>query len=270
MTRDDVTLVIIETEHHALATRTLENWMEHIPFKHVLTFSDRQLHRSIKNVPIQPITSEKDRADLLVKTLWPFVGTSHALIIRWDSALRDQSQWSNSFMSYDYVGTSKPWRVSGAGISLQSSRLIQAMRFPAIQPVMSNADVSNDNHMDITFQDALETKFGIKFAPSNLNSQFCVEDATTSNSLAASGFWNIVQFLPKASVDFYVANRPAGLFDNYHTAHHVIVAMANTNRLDLVELCINDIKQCSDYTKLLQWLELDNYSNKSNILSILA
>lgn len=274
MTRDDVTLIMIETEQHALATRTLEHWLDRIPFPNVLTFSDRIISRDVKNVPIAPITSDRDKADILVKTLWPFVRTSHALIIQWDSVLQDQSRWSDAYLEYDFVGKLNPWRQSsnqlyGNSVSIRSSKLLQALRFPTIHPIMTNAGGNQDNAMDNVYRDALDVKFNIKFAPNAVNDQFNYEEGVVRDSLTSSGIWNIAKFMPRADVDFYIENRPAGMFADYHAARHIIVALAETSRLDAIEYCLEDIKQCTEFSKLVQWLDLDTFTNKSQVLALL-
>jgi hypothetical protein len=274
-TLDDVTLITIETHYHELAGRALQETMQRLPIKNILTFSDRQLLSGVKNVPVAPIGSMRDYCDILLKGLWPFVETEFVIFAQWDAMVFDETNWTDDFLQYDYIGAVWPWQppgqnVGNGGFSLRSMKLLQALRYPVIQLVEDGPHgVQEDNYISIVHRNLLEQKFGIKFAPANVATQFSYELGDYSGSMAFHGFWNIIKFMPRDTVDFFVNKRPPGLFNGLHRAHHIIAAMAETDRVDLIESCAAEIQQSPDHANLVHWLSQENFNNKTATLELI-
>ncbi len=272
---NDVTLVTIETHYHDLAARALQETVKRLPVGRVVTFSDRELLPGAKNVPVTPIGSLRDYCDIMLKGFWPYIETEFIIFAQWDAMVHDGSQWSNDFLNYDYIGAIWPWRppgqnVGNGGFSLRSMKLLQALRYPVIQMVEdSEHGVQEDNYIAIVHRQLLEQKFGIRFAPQSLAKQFSYELGAYESSMAFHGFWNVINFMPKDVVDFFVTNRPPGMFDELHRAHHIIVALATTDRLDLLEQCAEQIRTSTVQQNLYTWLSQENFEKKQQVLDLI-
>ena len=271
---NDVTLITIETMYHDLAARALQETMQRLPIKNVLTFSDRQLLGGVKNVPVAPIGSITDYCDIMLKCLWPFIETEFVIFAQWDAMVFDESNWTDDFLQYDYIGAVWPWEPPGqnvgcGGFSLRSMKLLQALRYPVIQmtPQSRFGMLHEDAYIGVVHRQLLEQKFGINFAPQDVAARFSYELGDYSSSMSFHGFWNIIKFMPKDTVDFFVTKRPPNMFNELHRAHHNIVAMAETNRIDLVDLCAAEIQQSPDYNNLMHWLRQENFNNKSAVMA---
>lgn len=276
---NDVTLVTIETHYHDLASRALEECTKRLPFKKVVTFSDKPLLKGATNIPTVPIGSIRDYCDIMLKSFWPFIDTEFIVFAQWDAMVYDQTKWTNDFLNYDYIGAIWPWEPPGqnvgcGGFSLRSAKLLQALRYPVIQMTEGSrfGMKHEDAYIGVVHRQLLEQKFGIKFAPMDVASQFSYElgPYPAAGSMSFHGFWNIIKFMPKDVVDFFVTNRPPGMFDELHRAHHSVVALAATNRMDLLAQCADEIRAGADYEKLMQWLTQENFENKARTLELIA
>jgi hypothetical protein len=271
----DVTLVTIETHYHALAGRALEETVKRIPFSNVVTFSDVPLLQGAKNVPVNKIGSLRDYCEILLKGMWPFINTSHVIFAQWDAMVFDQTRWTDEFLEYDYIGAVWPWQppgqnVGNGGFSLRSTKLLEALRDPFIHMVPEGPHgVQEDNYISIVHRNLLEQKYGIKFAPQDVAAKFSYELGPYSGSMAFHGFWNVINFMPEDTVDFFFANRPPNMFNELHRAHHIIVALGNTDRVDLVESAADEIRSGKDYANLFAWLSQDTFDNKTAILDLI-
>jgi hypothetical protein len=274
----DVTLVTIETHYHDLASRALDETLKRIPFGKVVTFSDRELIAGAKNIPVTPIGSLRDYCEILLKGMWPYIETSHVIFAQWDAMVHDQTKWTDDYLNYDYIGAVWPWQppgqnVGNGGFSLRSRKLLDALRYPTISMDPDGPHgVQEDNYIAIVHRKLLEQKFGIKFAPQEVAAQFAYElgPYPTTGSMSFHGFWNVITLMPRNVVDFFVTNRPPGMFNELHRAHHTIVALANTGRLDLIEQCADEIRSGADYGNLIQWMRQDSYENKDAVLLLIS
>jgi hypothetical protein len=277
-TIDDVTLVTIETHYNELAARALEETVKRIPFKNVVTFSNRNIYPGAKNVPVNVIPNIRDYCDIMLKSMWPFIETSHMIFAQWDAMVFDGSQWTDEFLEYDYIGAIWPWEPPGqnvgcGGFSLRSAKLLQALRDPMIQmtPESRFGMKHEDAYIGVVHRQYLDKKFGIRFAPPEVAAQFSYELGSYSKpSMSFHGFWNVIKFMPAATVDFFVTNRPPGMFNELHRCHHTIAAMAETGRVDLVELCADEIRAGADYAQVIAWLNNEDFPNKSDIMSLIS
>jgi Protein of unknown function (DUF5672) len=273
---DDVTLVTIETHYHALAGRALQECVDRIPFRNVITFSDRPIIGGATNIPVNTIGSMRDYCDILLKGMWPFVRTSHVIFAQWDAMIFDETKWTDDYLEYDYIGAVWPWQppgqnVGNGGFSLRSAKLLNALRDPFIHMTPEGPHgVQEDNYIAIVHRQMLEKKYGIRFAPPDVAAQFSYELGDYKGSMAFHGFWNVMQFMPKPTVDFFFANRPPNMFNELHRAHHIIVALGNTDRVDLIASAVEEIKSGRDFAQLFQWLSQDTFDNKAVIINLLV
>jgi hypothetical protein len=200
------------------------------------------------------------------------------IFAQWDAMVFDGSQWTDEFLEYDYIGAIWPWEPPGqnvgcGGFSLRSAKLLQALRDPMIQmtPESRFGMKHEDAYIGVVHRQYLEQKFGIRFAPPEVAAQFSYELGSYSKpSMSFHGFWNVIKFMPAATVDFFVTNRPPGMFNELHRCHHTIAAMAETGRVDLVELCADEIRAGADYAQVIVWLNNEDFPNKADVMSLIS
>ena len=273
---DDVTLVTIETHYHDLAARALEECVKRIPFRNVITVSDRVIFPGAKLVPVNTITSMRDYCDILLKGLWPFVETSHMIFVQWDAMIYDETMWDDDFLNYDYIGAVWPWQPSGrnvgnGGFSLRSAKLLQALRHPQIQLVPDGEHgVQEDNYIAIQHRNLLEQFYGINIAPDTVAKRFSYELSNYQKSMAFHGFWNILSLMPDDTMEYFFRNRPPNMFAELHRCHHNIAALAHRDRMDLFDLAVPEILQMPQLDMLRTWFSNEIIPNRDHILQALA
>jgi hypothetical protein len=139
----DVTLVLVETQEHALAQLALQDCLDLVEFGDVLIFTDKpekfnEFGRVVEvpNWPNKLGWSQCFWYDVALQ-----LKTSHTLGIQWDSWIVDPEMWSDEYLNYDYIGA--PWwykdgmNVGNGGFSLRSTKLIRFVykhraKFPCI------------------------------------------------------------------------------------------------------------------------------------------
>jgi uncharacterized protein DUF5672 len=174
----DVTLVMLETRQHELANLAVQDCMRQANFADVLVFSDRPSLFDIgKDVIIVDDFSDKlGWCQFIWLMVPPFVRTSHALFIQWDSWIMDPEKWEDYFLNFDYIGS--PWwykdgkNVGNSGFSLKSTALIRHVRKHADRyPCVSTLE---DDLMCRTYRSKLEQD-GFIWAPEKVATDFAFE-----------------------------------------------------------------------------------------------
>lgn len=275
-TRDDVTLVTIETMYHGLAKRAMEETLARVPFKHALVFSDQDFLPGAKHVPIKH-GDMLSYCNLLLKGMLEHVETPFVIFQQWDAMVHDGSKWRDYFLLNDYIGATWPWRphgqnVGNGGFSLRSRRLLEALQAPHIQldPNDPEHGVQEDNYIAIKHRPWLESQ-GIVFAQAPVADQFAMElNEGGFNAMAHHGFWNIVQFMPRNTVEYFVNNAPANTWNEVHRAHHTIVTMSAMGYMDLLESQVQHIKASAVRQELVDWMQQEEFPNKQRTIQLLS
>jgi len=273
-TIDDVTLVTIETMYHDLAARAMQETLDRVPFKHVLVFSDRDFLPGSRHVNIQH-GNMFNYCNLLLKGLNEFIDTKYMIFQQWDAMVHDGSKWTNDFLLHDYIGAVWPWRPAGqnvgnGGFSLRSKRLLEQLAAPHIKLEPDGEHgVQEDNYISILHRPWLESQ-GMVFAHPGLADRFSIElNPGGADAMAHHGFWNIVQFMPKSTVEFFISQAPENTWNELHRAHHTIVCLAGMNYLDLLETQADSIKASPAYSDLMQWMSGEDFPNRQPALQML-
>lgn len=270
-----VSLVILETRYHELATMALQHWTRRINFKEVLVFSDKNLLPGSKWVPVKPLTDiNRDYGDIMVRGMWPFINSEYMILINWDTLLRDQNLWSAEFFDYDYIGSMWPWQAphndnpDHCGISWRSSKLLQAMRYPAVESVTDAVPY----HISHQLEQLMRNRFQIRMAEQEMNRRFVHElsGSDASNAFAVRGLWNIIKSFSRDVSESYIVNAPAEMWDDLNGAHELIAALVNRNYIDLVQYHAATIKRSASYSALINWLQQESFPEQQNILRILS
>ena len=273
-TMEDVTLVTIETMYHGLAKRAMEETLARVPFKHALVFSDQDFLPGAKHVKIEhgDMTSY---CNLLLKGMLEHVETSYIIFQQWDAMVHDGSKWRDYFLLNDYIGAVWPWRpigqnVGNGGFSLRSRRLLEALQAPHIQlEPNSEHGIQEDNYIAIKHRPYLESQ-GMVFAFPNVANQFSIELAPDAHeAMAHHGLWNVVQFMPRPVVEYFIANCPANTWNELHRAHHTIVCLGGVGYVDLLETQTERIQASPAYYELISWIRNDEFPNKDAVLKVL-
>lgn len=175
----DVTLVLIETREHDLALLALEDCERRAEFGDVLVFTDRpamfmRADRRVMTVPDWPDKIGWSRC--FWTDVAPYMRTSHALGIQWDSWIVDPEMWRDEYLRFDYCGA--PWwyrdgmNVGNGGFSLRSTKLMRFVRQHRAQlPCISDAD---DDLFCRKYRPTLE-QAGFVWAPEPLAMNFAFE-----------------------------------------------------------------------------------------------
>jgi hypothetical protein len=176
----DVTLVMVETQSHALAHLALDDCLSKVSFGDVLILTDKpvQFDRGTRVyvVPNWPSKMEWCRANWFIVP--PLVRTSHILFCQWDAGIWDANMWSDEYFDYDYIGALWQWhsskRVGNSGFSLKSTKLARYIynhrdKYPCNTAI-------EDDLLCRTYRSDLENA-GFTWAPERLAHQFSFEGA---------------------------------------------------------------------------------------------
>ena len=225
----DISIVIVDTASHTLAKFAIEQTLKTIDCKEVLVFSDQEIIKGAKHIPIRLNINLHDYSEIMLNHLWLHVETEHALVIQWDSMAVNQHMWTDDFLKYDYIGAIWPWPTQGiemgnGGFSLRSRKLLEALRDPKVYlgPVSGqNEDIA----ICVEHRQLLIEK-GIKYAPSNLARMFATENEWLGPAFGFHGIWNMPRFLPEADIRYAIENMPIRFWKD----HSKVLAFAKTLR----------------------------------------
>lgn len=173
-----VTVIIVDTLNYSQAIYAIKKTLEQIKPAKTIWFTNRVF--DIPDVVVIPfvgeITSKADYSGFLIKSVAPWVETSHCLIIQHDGYVLDGQEWNDEFLKYDYIGA--PWlypdperNVGNGGFSLRSKKLCDVLAsddsIEVIEP--------EDEIIGRLYRRYLEEKHGILFAPEDIAHQFSYE-----------------------------------------------------------------------------------------------
>lgn len=273
-TINDVTLVTIETMYHDLARRSMEETLSRLPIKHAMVFSDQDFLPGAKHVKIQH-GDMYNYCNLLLKGLLEYVDTEYIIFQQWDAMVHKSNAWHDFFLLNDYIGAVWPWQphgqnVGNGGFSLRSRRLLQALQAPHIQLDPSGEHgVQEDNYIAIKHRPWLESQ-GMVFALAPVANKFSIELSPDGfDAMAHHGFWNIVQFMPRDTVEYFIQRAPENTWNELHRAHHTVVCLAGVGYLDLLESQAEKIKASPAHSEMMEWMDSEEFPNKEQTLAIL-
>lgn len=206
---DDVTLVMVETREHTLARMAIEDCLDKVEFGDIVIVTDRPLEFSplTRSHGVHPtFKTVEDWPDKLgwSRSWWfdvpPMLKTSHTLNIQWDSWIWDVSQWTDDFLSYDYVGA--PWwykdglNVGNGGFSLVSTRLKRYVR--AHRDTYPCVHASDDDLLCRKYRPQLQ-QLGFNWASEQIAHQFsfeCCRPSPKSQHFGFHALFNWPEVLP--------------------------------------------------------------------------
>lgn len=204
MNLPNVTLVMIETREHELASLAIKECTDKVSFGEVLVFTDNLsafganlFHWGVptRHIKVDDWPDKIGWSRYLWNNVAPYVHTSHMLVIQWDSWIKDAEMWRDEFLQYDYIGA--PWwykegkNVGNGGFSLRSTALMRYVRdhrqqFPCTTPI-------DDDLLCRGYRPALED-VGFVWAPEKVAIDFAFECVRPDKTAKHFGFHACMNF----------------------------------------------------------------------------
>lgn len=230
-----VTLCCVDTRLPEMALHAMKLCMAQVQFGDAVLFT-RTDHR-LKDIPLHIrvvtldyITSIEAYSHFLLKSMGPYLHTSHMLIVQWDGYVIDPGMWRDDFLKTDYIGAVWPQfkdqhRVGNGGFSLRSRKLLDALAHDDIVP-----HHPEDMCIARTYRTLLEERWGIQFANEHMAHQFAFErERKTPSSFGFHGMSNFVAVMPPPHLATFVEQAPDELFGS--TEGRMFIKAATNNGL---------------------------------------
>lgn len=242
--KKDITLVAIDFAYYDLTKFALEKTLECVDAKEVVVISDRNILSGSTHIPCKRVEGIEACAEIMLKLVWPFVDTAHAMYVQWDGMAYNSHMWTDEFLKYDYIGAPWPWQpdryaVGNGGFSLRSKRLLNACMDPKIQRT-NETPVAEDELIGKGYRSYLEFKYGIEYAPIGLAKQFSYELGDYRDSFGFHGPWNIIRYCNNSERDYFVPRIDYTGW-NIYKWHHYLVELINAGRMDLYQYCVGKL-----------------------------
>jgi hypothetical protein len=176
---EDVTVCAVDSVNVALTTRALNLSTAQCSFADVILFSHTRAEGAFRTVEIDKINSTAEYSYFCWKELPKWIDTPFVLLLQWDGYVVNPGAWNPVFREYDYIGARWPFvtdrmNVGNGGFSLRSRRFLSAL----LESRFKNDDAVNSDWLVCrSYRPALESEFGIRFAPGNVADLFSHERA---------------------------------------------------------------------------------------------
>lgn len=172
-----ITLIACDTVSPGRALASLKRSLSQIkPAKTILfTSVGLAVKDDIEVVKIANLKSKADYSRWIMRELYKFIETDFVLVTQWDSYVLDADQWTDDFLSVDYIGASwletDGFSVGNGGMSIRARRLMEAV---ATDPMIVSTH-PEDNMICKVYRPYLEAKYGFKWASEELADTFSFE-----------------------------------------------------------------------------------------------
>lgn len=211
----EVTLVAASSKALAATVRALRQCLTQVRPADAILFTDVSPPAGVAGLRFVKTEEMEDRraySRFMLKGLARHVETDFALCVQWDGYILDARNWSEDFLSVDYVGA--PWPqfsdghdVGNGGFSLRSRRLLQAC---------TDQRIGEHEAEDIAIcrgaRSLLEGDFGIRFADRGLASRFAYErTAAGGNEFGFHGAFNMSRLMDRAEYRNIIASLEPGV-----------------------------------------------------------
>lgn len=188
-----VTLLLIETRENELANLAVRDCLRRVTFGDVLIFTNAPEtyvgcptytgeEKNMMEGQRVRVVAVPDWPDKMGWSRWtwqgaaPYVRTTHALCIQWDSWVTEPGMWRPEYLDYDYIGA--PWwykdgmNVGNGGFCLRSTKLMRYLR--KHRDRLPCKDALDDDLLCRRYRPTLEQE-GFTWAPEALASDFAFE-----------------------------------------------------------------------------------------------
>ena len=243
----DISVVAIEFINYELTKRALDTTLRLLPpVKEVIVISDQDFYPGSKFIAHEPVQNFRQYNELMLKGVAQHVTQGHALYIQYDSMVHQSNRWLPEFLEYDYIGA--PWpnepegqNIGNGGLSLRSAAFLQACQDPEIKLLAKYSFINEDKCLGQDYRPLLESRYGMKFAPTPLAQRFSYELGQYHDSMGIHGIWNIFGFGRRETAEFYCERLDWNNW-NEHKWNHVINALWQRQHIDLLEMAIQKLK----------------------------
>lgn len=256
---NNVTLLCVETREPELAHWAIDKCLSGTQFAKVvlITNLDRVSNKraDIEYVQAPPIKTTKDYSELLLTELDQHVQGSHVLVIQWDSFVINPEMWTDSFLTYDYIGP--VWShhpetpVGNGGFSLRSKRLLRAIQHPGF--VKKHPE---DYCICAVNKDFLAQK-DIQIAPVEVAEKFAVERTPWHPAFGFHGFFNFSRVLNDAELRAFIRMLPENYLSGLDV-YDLISYLRQEDRLEMAKKIATKVrfkwKMRKRYLALKLWL----------------
>jgi hypothetical protein len=245
---EDITLVIVDNTNYDLAKFSIEQTLAVVDCKEVLTFSNKEIIKGSKLVPIRSSIDLYDYSEIILKQLWTHIETEHALIIQWDGMAVNRQLWNDDFLNYDYIGAIWPWPINGismgnGGFSLRSRKLIEACRDTQIALGTEISGQNEDIAICVEYRQLLTEDYDIKYAPMELARQFSTENEWINPTFGFHGIWNAPKMLNTQQLEYVIDHMPLHLWKNPSKYNMLLNNLNSAGYIDLLSKSIEKIKK---------------------------
>lgn len=174
LTLPSVTLTGVDCNHFEWLDNAAKISCTNIQFGKVKLLTSA-LHFGDNIYGIDHIKSKEEYAEFIVRKLYGYIETDHALIIQHDGYVLNWQAWDDEFLSYDYIGATWAYKdgmnVGNGGFSLRSKKFLEATAAEtAIQDIHPE-----DFFLCRKYRPLLEKKYGLKWAPEEIANRFSIE-----------------------------------------------------------------------------------------------
>ncbi len=225
----DVTLVAVTSVALDPTLAALRHSLGQASFGNVLLLSDRQpaglVGSGIEWRAIPRLASRADYSRFIISSLCEHIETGHALLVQWDSFVRDGRAWRDEFLEFDYIGA--PWpqyrdvmAVGNGGFSLRSRRLLQAtVAIPA-------SETPEDVAICRTHRTFLEQVHGIRFATMDVARAFSYERSDSSGlEFGVHGVFNMLAELGSTGLLTWLTDLEPGVIGERESTELLLKAV---------------------------------------------
>lgn len=257
---NNVTLLCVETREPELAHWAIDKCLSGTQFSKavLITNLDRVSNKraDIEYVQAPLIKTTKDYSELLLTGLDQHVQGSHVLVIQWDSFVIHPELWTNSFLTYDYIGAVWPHHpttaVGNGGFSLRSVKLLQAMKKPGFEKKHPE-----DYCICVDNKEFLAQECGIRIAPTGVAEQFAVERSPWHPAFGFHGFFNFGHVLSDAELTAFIKLLPENYLSGLDV-YDLISYLRQEGRLEMAKKIATKVrfkwKMRKRYLALKLWL----------------
>lgn len=271
----NLTLVAIDFKTHELTKKALEHCLERVNPAEVIVISDQDILPGTRWIQQDPTPTFRDYNELMLKGVGQHIETSHALYVQYDGVVQYADRWDNAFLDYDYIGAVWPWEPEGrnvgnGGFSLRSKKLLDACMDSEIQLSPARNYIAEDATLAIDHRALLESKYGIKFAPSDVARRFSYE-VEPSEAWGFHGLWNVFGHFDLPDIDYYM-DRLTFAGWNIYLWHHVLVTMVARLPSEYATYAILQLKKNSPelMSDLIKWVAKEQIPNQNWLLAQLV
>lgn len=172
-----VTLIGVDCVNVARLVKAAQISMREIKFGDVVLLSSKPYTGAGAEwlKPCPAITSKEQYSHFVVRELYKYVNTSHALIFQHDGYVVNPQAWREDFLLCDYIGGTwwykDGFNVGNGGFSLRTRHFMETV---ATAPEIT--DTSPEDHVLCRqYRPLLETKYNMRFATEDLANRFSIE-----------------------------------------------------------------------------------------------